>query len=215
MRLEEQEMRLGEQQKEIRKLEKKIEKLENELEEQKNKIEEQEMKMEELEKKLQGKNEPNRSPHESETTQIVNWLKTAVLKIKLKMKNFSLEKAKDQPYTWMSPTMHTHVNGYKFCIGVDANGYGDARGNFVSVAQWVMPGEFDNELKWPAMAKFIIELINTHKVENASSSITNMWEKPGQLTAIEYIPKFVSQDNIKNYLVNDSLYFTVSFIEFL
>ncbi len=45
-----------------------------------------------------------------------------VLNRRFEMKNFSLEKAKDKLDDWMSPAMYTHVCGYKFCIGVDANG---------------------------------------------------------------------------------------------
>ena len=39
------------------------------------------------------------------------------------MKNFSDERAMEKTEgSWKSPAMYTHVCGYKFCIGVDANG---------------------------------------------------------------------------------------------
>ena len=41
------------------------------------------------------------------------------------MRNFS---AKDKPGDWKSLAMYTHVGGYKFCVGVDADGYGQGHG---------------------------------------------------------------------------------------
>ena len=80
---------------------------------------------------------------------------------RFEMKNFSREKAKDKFSDWKSPAMYTHVCGYKFCIGVDANGCrGVGHGNSIWMDLWSMPGEYDDQLKWPANAKFTIELIN-------------------------------------------------------
>ena len=53
--------------------------------------------------------------------------------------------------------------GYKFCIGVDANGSGTARGNGLSVSLWAMSGEYDNQLKWPMLIKLTTELVNQEK----------------------------------------------------
>ena len=50
------------------------------------------------------------------------------------MSYFSKEKLKDKPGDWKSPAMYTHIRGYKFCIGVDANGSGYERGNSINLA---------------------------------------------------------------------------------
>ena len=77
------------------------------------------------------------------------------------MRNFSKEKKKDQYSNWKSPAMYTHVRGYKFCVGVDANGcLMNGHGNSIFVDLWFMPGEFDGQVKWPAKEKLKIELIN-------------------------------------------------------
>ena len=48
---------------------------------------------------------------------------------KFTMENFSKEKEKDIINDWKSPPMYTHLCGYKFCIGIDANGHStSARG---------------------------------------------------------------------------------------
>ena len=86
---------------------------------------------------------------------------------RFEMKNFSKEKAKDKPYDWKSLAMYTHVCGYKFCIGVDANGSGTTRGIGLCVDLWGMPGKYDNQLKWPVTVEFTIELVNQKGGKNA------------------------------------------------
>ena len=93
-----------------------------------------------------------------------------ILKRNFEMKNFSQEKAKDKYGDWNSPAMYTHVCGYKFCKGVAANGYFDGRGKAIDVTVWDMPGEYDGLLKWPAKAKFIVELIHQHGGVKASGT---------------------------------------------
>ena len=63
-------------------------------------------------------------------------IKNVSLDRTFEMTNFSAEKAKDKTSDWKSPAMYTHVCGYKFCIGVDANGYFYGRGNSVNVDVW-------------------------------------------------------------------------------
>ena len=47
----------------------------------------------------------------------------------------------------------THICcGYKFCIGIDANGHGTTQGDSVNVELWSMEGEYDDQLKWPVTA---------------------------------------------------------------
>ena len=43
---------------------------------------------------------------------------------KFTMDDFSIEKAKNKYDDWKSPPMYTHPCGYKFCVGIDANGCG-------------------------------------------------------------------------------------------
>ena len=69
------------------------------------------------------------------------------------MAKFSKEKeAKDKLNNWWSPAMYTHGGGYKFQIGVDANGYGGGRGKAIHVTWKRLVGEYDDQLRWPAWA---------------------------------------------------------------
>ena len=94
------------------------------------------------------------------------------------MRNFSAAKDKDKPSDWKSPAMYTHLGGYKFCVGVDANAIDSVSGNSIYVDLWSMPGEFDEQLKWPAKAKFTIELINQQGGQNVNYSSLAKWDKP-------------------------------------
>lgn len=95
------------------------------------------------------------------------------------MENFSKERAKDKSSDWKSPAMYTHLCGYKFCIGIDANGHDDSHGEAIRVELWSMEGEYDHLLKWPAQLSFTIELLNQHGGEDVSHTLTSIeWEKP-------------------------------------
>ena len=138
------------------------------------------------------------------------------------MTNFNAEKAKNECDDWKSPAMYTHVCGYKFCIGVDANAAwcGDA----VNVDVRRIPGEYDDQLKWPARAKFTIKLINQQGRENVTSTTDIVaWERPvttGKITEFERIWKglsyyFIEHSKLGDFLVNDTLHFNVSKVETL
>ena len=61
---------------------------------------------------------------------------------------------------WYSLPFYTHHKGYKMCLGVCANGYGERKGTHTSVAVQLMKGEFDDQLKWPFRGQITIRLIS-------------------------------------------------------
>ena len=145
---------------------------------------------------------------------------TIYLNRRFEMKNFSHEKAKDQHSDWKSPAMYTHVGGYKFCIGVDANGCGDGHGKSVYVDLWPTPGEYDDKLKWPAKVKFTVELINQKGGENASHSKTETWTQPtskyeDMYGFVRIFCGFIEHSKLCNFLNNNTLYFLVSEVKLL
>ena len=145
------------------------------------------------------------------------------------MENFSKEKAKDKPSDWKSPPMYTHLCGYKFCIGIDANGHNYTRGNGVRVEMCRMPGEYDSQLKWPAKVEFTIELINHFKGgENKRVVQSKQWDKPTSLFYSPFSPDplcagcFVKHSDLPanheqrtEFLVNDTLHFKITNIRVL
>ena len=136
---------------------------------------------------------------------------------RFEMKNFSHEKAKNKCDDWKSPVMYTHVCGYKFCIGVDANGGGYGHGKSIWVDLFSMSGEYDDQLKWPANAKFTVELINQKGGENTSHSMTLKWKKTTtKYNRVYYIHNsFLEHSKLNSFLKNDTLYFYVSEVKLL
>ena len=76
----------------------------------------------------------------------------------LTMTNFQQHKRDDDQ--WFSPPVYTHHQGYKICLGMDANGWGTGKGTYVSVHVYFMRGEFDNSLKWPFRGVISYQLLN-------------------------------------------------------
>ena len=141
----------------------------------------------------------------------LSMMSSMILNRRFEMKNFSHEKAKNKCDDWKSPAMYTHVCGYKFCIGVDANGCNDGRGNSIWMDLYSMSGEYDDQLKWPAYAKFTVELINQIGGENVRHSSTFDWDKPTTKynTVAEIHESFLEHSKLNSFLKNDTLYFNV------
>ena len=219
--------KINEQEKKIENLEKKLlnqnkdqKELEKALkEEQKQKLKEQkeflehqvDLKLHGLEQKLLDLTDQNKANVSKLSSMIV-------LNRRFEMKNYSTEKAKDKTNDWFGPAMYTHLYGYKFCIGVDANGDLSGRGKSIHVAMVAIAGEFDDELKWPVKVKFTIELFNQQGGKNASYSRTWSWGKP--IATRSYVGSFYriaggffEHSKLNNFLNNDILYFYVSEVQ--
>ena len=58
------------------------------------------------------------------------------------------------------PPFLTHPHGYRMCINVCPNGFGDGEGTHVSVFTCLMRGPYDSQLKWPFRGKVTIQIVN-------------------------------------------------------
>ena len=230
---QEQEERCEEHEKKIRELEKKLREQEKQLGNQEKKLGEQEKKLGEQEKKLGEHNKTSRLEKrfkvelERELQELKKTFQefeqkistTIYLHRRFEMRNFSAEKEKDISSDWKSPAMYTHVGGYKFCIGVDANGYDDGHGRSIFVDLWALPGEFDDQLKWPARAKFTIELISQRGRPTLRCNRQVLWNKFAYSEQIESFDRleygFLDHSRLSSYLKQDSLVFNVYDVKLL
>ena len=71
------------------------------------------------------------------------------------------EKHKKSNDIWHSPPFYTHLGGYRMCLEINANGFGNGKGTHVSVFVCLMRGEFDDLLKWPFRGDVTIQLKKT------------------------------------------------------
>ena len=135
------------------------------------------------------------------------------------MKEFSKEKKKDKPRDWKSPPMYTHTFGYKFCMGLDANGRDGACGKALYAELYVMPGKYDGLLKWPAKASFTLELIHQKGGANIKyNTAIKKWDKPKlNFEFLSFFPRtmvnktysFIEHSQLKKFIVKDSLKFSI------
>ena len=147
------------------------------------------------------------------------------------------EQKKRNYVTWYSPSFYSHLGGYKMCMSVYANGYGNGEGTHVGVVIFMMRGEFDDHLKWPFKGKFKVHLINQREggehVEWRSKIIINENELTSALQNENFsrvlegeraanglgTDKFISHSDLyrpgegKEYLKNDTLEFKFSITE--
>ena len=65
--------------------------------------------------------------------------------VEFTMTNFEQHKNDEE---WYSPPFYTHPHGYKMCLCVWPNGFGDGKGTHLGMTVHLMRGEFDDHLKW-------------------------------------------------------------------
>ena len=175
------------------------------------------LEMQQLEQRLVKLIRAKSDSHEAKLSEVGHMLG---MRRTFEMKDFSGERLKDIPNDWQSPPMYTHMCGYKFCVGVDANGFGVGRGKSIYVTFWAMLGEYDSQLNWPARARLSIELINQRGRENAVYTYNRLnWKKPTEeyhrVTGLVRIPTlsvlaFLEHVNLRDFLVNDTLCFHIN-----
>ena len=150
----------------------------------------------------------------------------SLLPHELVMTEYSKHKRDDD--TWFSPPFYTGPGGYKMCLNVDANGYGDGAGTHVSVFVSLMRGEHDDMLIWPFRGNITIQLMNQNRDQDHVEYILDFTDEngnddiSGRVTSGERakrslgIPEFISHTKLestagtKQYLKNECIKFSVT-----
>ena len=148
----------------------------------------------------------------------------------IKMKGFQEKKADDEE--WLSDPVYSHFGGYKMCLKVYANGYGDAEGTHVSVYIYLMQGDNDDNLAWPFKGTITVSLLN--QLEDGQHCTMELWSPDDDISVDvsgrimeaeradcgwglqEFIPhQGLIYHNDKNcqYLKDDTLFFRVDCFE--
>ena len=63
----------------------------------------------------------------------------------IKMEGF--QKKKERNEAWYNDPLYSHFEGYKMCLNVDANGYGEGEDTHMSVYVYLMQGNKHINLK--------------------------------------------------------------------
>ena len=150
------------------------------------------------------------------------------LQTEIDRKMTDFEKNKTANAEWYSPPFYTHTHGYKMCINVIANGKEIGKGTHVSVYLVLMPGMFDDDLKWPFQGDITIELVNrlnstsnlSHVARFSKTSNPAIVDKvisgdraasgSGRTMFIAHSELTYNADEQTEYLKHDSLIFRIS-----
>ena len=147
----------------------------------------------------------------------------------IKMEGFQEKKESDEDrYT---DPVYSHFGGYKMCLRVGANGYGDGKGTHVSVYICLMRGDNDDNLKWPFKGTIKVSLLN--QLEDGQHHTREPWSPDddipeltsGRVTGKEKASrswgqrKFISHQDLQTvgencqYLKDNTLFFRVDCFE--
>ncbi len=141
----------------------------------------------------------------------------------LTMTNF--QRYKRDGDEWFSPPVYTHHQGYKICLGMEANGWGTGKGTHVSVHVYFMRGEFDDSLKWPFCGVISYQLLNQvngddHKINSLvydsvpNTSCDRVTDLEGETSQGRGHSKFIAHTELEpKYLQNDTLFFQIHQVE--
>ena len=220
-KLQEQEQKLQEQETKLQEQEQKLQEQETKLQEQETKLQEQETKLQEQEQKLQEQDEKNGVQEQKLRDQdaLLKHLMEHFIKSTQSFEVRNVTKKKKESFEETSPSMYSHINGYKFCVEIKIS----ALHQDITATLYAMQGEFDKDLKWPVEATFTLTLLNQRGGEDAECTVFKIkWNRPGGgnmcLTSFSrrwgtsyyFLDSYYSK--IDNFLFIDTLYFHVKVV---
>ena len=126
----------------------------------------------------------------------------STLPANLILANFEQHRQNDD--YWISQPFYTHTQGYKMCLRVTANGQGSGKGTHITVAVYLMKGEFDDQLEWPFRGNITIQLLSQQgDGEHYTRTIYQAQGERGKTNGAE---KFISAWGIGKFKAHSELY---------
>ena len=142
----------------------------------------------------------------------------------------NITKKLEDKHQWSSVPFFAFENGYQMCQGVYVAGFDSGEDTHISVYLYLMKGAYDDDLQelgyWPMRGTFTIELLNQlfnfdHHIHHVTfdsnicegcanrvmndSIVQRGWGKP------QFIPHTSLNLSNNTYLLNDTLYFRISY----
>ncbi|KAJ7373540.1 TNF receptor-associated factor 6 [Desmophyllum pertusum] len=82
-----------------------------------------------------------------------------------------------------SPPFHTSLHGYKLCMRICLNGIDNGVGNYVALFIHMLPGDYDNILKWPFTGRIVLSILDQSGAEYRQHISETLLARP-------YLPSF-------------------------
>ena len=121
--------------------------------------------------------------------------------------------------SWISRPFYTHLQGYKMCLRITADGEGTGKGTHITVAVYLMKGEFDDQLEWPFRGDITIQLLNQQgdkkghftRTIRGAEAVRGSGKSGEKFISAWGISQFKLQSEVyQKFLKNDSLKFQVA-----
>jgi hypothetical protein len=162
-----------------------------------------------------------KNTHQNEVTELKSQIRELrthlwIMPVNLTLGGFAAKKTEGKG--WSSNPFYTHPRGYKLYLSVDCNGIREGAGSHISAYIYLRSGEYDDELNWPFRRSITIRLIDQKEGTNHHDFTARFGDAPDACTKRRVVgkytgwgtPRFISHSNLSpNYLVNDSLYFSI------
>ena len=100
-------------------------------------------------------------------------------------------------------SFYTHQGGYKFFTVVDANGRLTHKGTHISVCIQLTVGEYDDQLEWPFVGEFDIELLNWRENKEHYTKTSSILAGDGFVKVTKRI--FGASKGFSNFIPHSSL----------
>ena len=122
----------------------------------------------------------------------------------------NVQKKKESYFEERSPSIYSHINGYKFCVKISFH----ASICLIATGLYAMQGDNDKELKWPVEATFTLALLNQRGGEDRECTVTKIkWNRPREeIRTILNDRGILDYSELENFLYNDTLYFRVKVV---
>ena len=204
-KLQKQETKLQEQETKLQEQEQKLLKQETKLQEQETKLQEQEQKLLEQDEKIVVQEQKLREQDALLKSLMEHFIDSTQ---SFEVRNVKKKKKESYHLEEMSPSMYSHINGYKFSFKITFESHFGA----IRIRLCAMQGDNDKDLKWPVEATFILALLNQRGGVDAEYTMANIkWNRPreGFLTILDVYAFF----NYCELVFNDTLYFRVKVVD--
>ena len=125
----------------------------------------------------------------------------------------------DERMDWKSPSVYTHHEGYKVCLGVMAYKEGIMSRKVIALTVYGVPGEFDQELKWPVEFNFKVQIVSQYSGGKNLIFVTgrNFWKCPSNYVPLRFYGQpsnsvVIKYNSVKKLVKDDMLEFRISIL---
>ena len=162
----------------------------------------------------------NQTTQLNKLSKMVEYTAQGFIRHDFTLTEFKKHQQKGSLGSWFSDPFYCYPGGYCFKLNIDTNGSEEAHGTHLSAYLYLLPGDYDKELKWPIKCTVQLEMLNQrgdhgHHIVIGNFEYTNATSDPdGVHRNIVLTSRFFplaelgyNAANNTEYLSKDSLHF--------